>query len=42
MIVVIALLALSAWAVPATVVAILRDGYRRQPAVTDHESFRSA
>ena len=42
MIVLLALLALSAWAVPATVVAIVRDGYRQQPTVTDYESFRSA
>lgn len=42
MIVLLALLALSAWAVPATIVAIVRDGYRRQPTMTGYESFRSA
>ena len=42
MIVMLALLALSAWAVPATVLAITRDGYRQRPTVTDYESFRSA
>ena len=42
MIVMLALLALSAWAVPATVLAIARDGYRQRPTVTDYESFRSA
>ena len=42
MIALLALLALSAWAVPATFVAIVRDGYRRQPALADYESSRSA
>ena len=42
MIVLLALLALSAWAVPATVVAIVRDGYRALPTRADYESSRSA
>jgi hypothetical protein len=42
MIVLLALLALTAWAVPATVVAIVRDGYRSIPTVADYESSRSA
>ncbi len=42
MIVLLTLLALSAWAVPATVLVIARDGYRRASTVTDYESFRSA
>jgi len=40
--VLLALLALGAWAVPATVVAIVRDGYRQLPALADYESSRSA
>ena len=42
MIVLLALLALGAWAVPATIVAIARDGYRRQPTLTGYERVRSA
>ncbi len=38
----LALLALAAWAVPATVVAIARDGYRQVPTLEDYESSRSA
>jgi hypothetical protein len=41
-IVLLALLALAAWAVPATVVVIARDGYRQVPTVPDYESSRSA
>jgi len=40
--VLLALLAIAAWAVPATVVAIARDGYRQLPARHDYESSRSA
>lgn len=42
MIVVLALLAVAAWAVPATVVAIAHDGYRQVPTRLDYESSRSA
>jgi len=42
MIVLLALLAIILWAVPATVVAIARDGYRQLPTRSDYESFRSA
>ena len=42
MTVILALLALASWAVPATVVAIARDGYRQVPARPDYESSRSA
>ena len=42
MIVLLALLALTAWAVPATVVTIARDGYRQVPTRADYESSRSA
>ena len=42
MIVLLALLALTAWAVPAIVVTIARDGYRQVPTQTDYESSRSA
>lgn len=42
MIVVLALLAVTLWAVPATVVAIVRDGYRQLPTLADYESSRSA
>lgn len=42
MTVLLALVALAAWAVPATVVAIARDGYRRVPTRHDYESSRSA
>jgi hypothetical protein len=42
MTVLLALLALAAWAVPATVVAITRDGYRQVPMRADYESSRSA
>jgi hypothetical protein len=41
-IVVLALLAVTLWAVPATVVAIVRDGYRQLPTLADYESSRSA
>ena len=42
MTVLLALLALAAWAVPATVLAIARDGYRQLPTRSDYESSRSA
>jgi hypothetical protein len=42
MTVVLALIGLAAWAVPATVVAIARDGYRQVPTRRDYESSRSA
>lgn len=42
MTVLLALLALAAWTIPATVVAITRDGYRPVPVQTDYESSRSA
>lgn len=42
MIVMLAVLAITLWAVPATVVAIVRDGYRQLPTLTDYESVRSA
>jgi hypothetical protein len=38
----LALLALAAWVVPATVVAITRDGYGKVPTRSDYESSRSA
>jgi hypothetical protein len=38
MIALFALLALAAWAVPATVVAITRDGYRAVPTLLDYDS----
>ena len=40
--IVLALLALAAWAVPATIVVIARDGYRPVPTKPDYESSRSA
>ncbi|MEO6115486.1 MAG: hypothetical protein ABIP33_03790 [Pseudolysinimonas sp.] len=42
MTVLLALLALTAWAVPATIVAIARDGYGQAPTKPDYESSRSA
>jgi hypothetical protein len=42
MTVLLALLAIAAWAIPATVVAITRDGYRQAPVRLDYESSRSA
>ena len=42
MTVLLALLALAAWAIPATIVEIARDGYRRVPTRADYESSRSA
>ena len=42
MIVVLALLAITLWAVPATVIAIVRDGYRQVPSMPYYESSRSA
>ena len=42
MIVLLALLAITFWAVPATVVVIVRDGYRQVPTLPDYESVRSA
>jgi hypothetical protein len=42
MIVLLALLALTAWAVPATALAIARDGYRQVATLPDYESSRSA
>jgi len=40
--VLLALLAIAAWAVPATIVTITRDGYRQVPTRADYESSRSA
>jgi hypothetical protein len=44
--VLLALVAITAWAVPATVAAIVRDGYRQVPTRPDgmpgYESSRSA
>jgi hypothetical protein len=37
---VLALLALGAWAVPAMIVTIVRDGYRRMPTRSQYESSR--
>ncbi len=42
MTVLLALLAVATWAVPATVVAIARDGYRQIRTRPDYESSRSA
>ena len=42
MIVLLALLGITLWAVPATIVALVRDGYRQLPTRADYESFRSA
>jgi hypothetical protein len=42
MIVLLALLAITLWAVPATIIAIVRDGYRQVPTLPDYESLRSA
>ena len=44
MIVLLAVLAVIAWAVPATIVVVARDGYRAVPArpVYDYDSSRSA
>jgi hypothetical protein len=42
MTVLLALLAIPAWAVPAAIVAITRDGYRQVPVRLDYESSRSA
>jgi len=38
----LALLALLAWSVPATIVIMARDGYRRVPTRADYESSRPA
>jgi len=38
----LALLALLVWSVPATIVIIARDGYRRVPTRADYESSRPA
>ena len=42
MIFLLALLALLVWSVPATIVIIARDGYRRVPTRADYESSRPA
>lgn len=42
MIFLLALLALLAWSVPATIVIMARDGYRRVPTRADYESSRPA
>ena len=38
----LALLGFAAWAVPAYLVTIARDGYRRVPTRSDYDSSRSA
>jgi len=42
MTVLLALVAITAWAVPATIVAITRDGYHQVSVRPDYESSRSA